>query len=303
MPKEDGPRRGSPEPESRRPSSESAELAPVRELVLVKLGGSLITEKTQEETPRLEVMSRLAEELAATLPQLRSRGIGVLLGHGSGSYGHVAAKRHGYREVAAGERRRTGAGAIHNRAETLHCMLVTALVRAEIECLSLAPSTFLVARDGAPVECWSRTVEMALHGGLVPVVYGDVVLDESVGYSICSTETVLSALLERLREAGFSMQSAVWLGETDGILDAEGRTLTTIRSGGGPPREGETLAALGEAAGADVTGGIRHRFETVSRLAEEGVRSLLVNGLRAGAFSAALQGDAISGTVVEPMNR
>ena len=35
------------------------------DILLLKLGGSLITEKARPETPRLEVIARLAREIAA----------------------------------------------------------------------------------------------------------------------------------------------------------------------------------------------------------------------------------------------
>ena len=64
-------------------------------LVFLKLGGSLITEKSREATARKDVITRLAAELAdihRSNPNLR-----LLLGHGSGSFGHVPAKKYNTR--------------------------------------------------------------------------------------------------------------------------------------------------------------------------------------------------------------
>ena len=60
-------------------------------LTLVKLGGSLITDKRVEKSFRRDVVKRLADEIAAARavdPELK-----LLIGHGSGSFGHFAAKR------------------------------------------------------------------------------------------------------------------------------------------------------------------------------------------------------------------
>src|SRR5262245_34884441 len=59
-------------------------------IVLVKLGGSLITDKRRPETARRQVIARLAAELVAARPSHER----ILLGHGSGSFGHVAAAEH-----------------------------------------------------------------------------------------------------------------------------------------------------------------------------------------------------------------
>ena len=71
------------------------------ELVFLKLGGSLITDKTRPEAARTTVIRRLARELAETLrvrPSLR-----LVLGHGSGSYGHMVGERFGVRHGVINE--------------------------------------------------------------------------------------------------------------------------------------------------------------------------------------------------------
>ena len=67
-----------------------------KEIVLLKLGGSLITDKDTPYTPRLDKLKELALEIKTVLdstPELL-----LILGHGSGSFGHVAAKKHGTRD-------------------------------------------------------------------------------------------------------------------------------------------------------------------------------------------------------------
>jgi isopentenyl phosphate kinase len=62
------------------------------ELVFVKLGGSLITDKHKEATARMDVIGRLAVEIQRAL-QARPD-LSLVLGHGSGSFGHVVAERY-----------------------------------------------------------------------------------------------------------------------------------------------------------------------------------------------------------------
>ena len=61
-------------------------------LVFLKLGGSLITDKRVENSFRESVAARVAAEVAAALRQDES--LQLLIGHGSGSFGHVVAKRY-----------------------------------------------------------------------------------------------------------------------------------------------------------------------------------------------------------------
>ena len=71
----------------------------MRELTFIKLGGSLITDKTRPYTPRLDVLQLLAYEILDA--QRATPGLPIVLGHGSGSFGHTAAKKHGTRQGVA----------------------------------------------------------------------------------------------------------------------------------------------------------------------------------------------------------
>ena len=59
---------------------------------LLKLGGSLITDKANAKTPRRETLSRIALEIAAYRRYAGADGR-LILGHGSGSFGHIPADR------------------------------------------------------------------------------------------------------------------------------------------------------------------------------------------------------------------
>src|SRR5919109_3509837 len=62
-------------------------------LTFVKLGGSVITDKTAQESPDLATIRRLATELRDA--RSSAPGLDVVLGHGSGSFGHTYARRYG----------------------------------------------------------------------------------------------------------------------------------------------------------------------------------------------------------------
>lgn len=258
------------------------------DIVLLKLGGSLITEKSRAETPRPEVIARLAGEIARAA---RETPVRLVAGHGSGSFGHVAARDSG---IAGGLRspdQLPGVSRTQERAAALHRLVIQALEEAGALPFSLAPSSCMVAAGGRVAAFHDEPLLLALERGLLPVLYGDVVLDRERGVSICSTETVLDAVARRLLEKGHVVRKALWLGETDGLYDAEGRTISKVSAD-------DVLNAVGDPSGADVTGGMRHRIESALELARLGVPSVLINGLRAGELERALRGEAVQGTEV-----
>ncbi|MEA3340385.1 MAG: uridylate kinase, partial [Chloroflexota bacterium] len=68
----------------------------IQSVIFIKLGGSLITDKTRAYTVRREVVARLAEEVHRALDA--APGLRLVIGHGSGSFGHWAAKPYGTRQ-------------------------------------------------------------------------------------------------------------------------------------------------------------------------------------------------------------
>jgi len=261
------------------------------EAILIKLGGSLITEKSRDETARTAEIQRLAGEiadLAAARPEK------LIAGHGSGSFGHVAARRFG---IAGGIRdagQLPGVALTQQKAAALHRIVVTALAAAGALPFSIAPSSSVVAAAGRPVEMADEPLVLALGRGLLPVVYGDVVTDREWGISICSTERLFDLLARRLPARGIAVRRALWLGETDGVYDDRGRTIPRITAAS----FAAARQAIGAPAGTDVTGGMLHRVETALGLAALGIRSWILNGLRPGVLAAALEGRETGGTEV-----
>jgi isopentenyl phosphate kinase len=260
-----------------------------RELVLVKWGGSLITRKKGERSARLAVIRRLAGELAAA----RYRG-SILLGHGSGSFGHAEAARGRLDRPVTSARQIAGVSRTQIAARELHTRVIAALAEEGILPFSLAPSSLFVAREGRAIRVGPEPVERAHALGLVPVVYGDVVMDRSRGAVILSTEAVLLALARRLARRGAKIVRALWLGDTDGVFAADGSTVSRLD----PTTWRRLRPHVGGSAGTDVTGGMVHRVETALALARLGIESWILDGREDGALRHALAGRPTGGTRV-----
>lgn len=263
-----------------------------RPVMLVKLGGSLITDKERPDTDRPQVIRRLAAELAEGLPAARERGVDVVLGHGSGSFGHAAAATSG---IADGEglfsaERRLGVARTQAAAAELHGRVRAALLDAGLAPYTVAPSSSITLAAGEPAAFSGDLLEWALHHALLPVLYGDVVPDRHRDVAICSTETAFLAATRGLAHAGRTVREALWLGATAGVYDEAGDTVPELTALG--PLAG------GPAAGIDVTGGMEHRVRTCLRLGDEGVASVIADGTVPGLLRRALAGEEVPGTRV-----
>ncbi len=255
------------------------------ETVFLKLGGSLITEKARRESPRLDVLTRVAAEIAAALRE--QPGLSLVLGHGSGSYGHFAAERYGihrghpadwqgYAETAAA-------------AARLNRLVVDTCLAAGVPVVGIQPSASARTREGRLQEWVTWPLGELVRNGLVPVVYGDVALDEVQGCSIISTETIFEYLAHRVRP-----QRILLAGEVDGVFTADPQ-----REPGAQPIPCLTPVAweeaerqLSGARGVDVTGGMRAKVRQMLSLVESlrGLQVAIFSGLAPGRVRAALEG-------------
>ena len=160
--------------------------------MFLKLGGSLITHKDQPHTAREDVIHRLALEIVqarSQRPELR-----ILLGHGSGSFGHHAAAKYGTRVGVNSHEDWSGFIEVWQEARALNQVMIEILSQVGLPVIAFPPSSWLVAIDGQAVQPENRSLVLALEHALIPVVQGDVAFDLVRGGTILSTEDVFAGL-------------------------------------------------------------------------------------------------------------
>lgn len=256
------------------------------DLALLKLGGSLITDKLGERAPRADVLRRLAGEIRAALDQ--RTGLRLVLGHGSGSFGHVPARRYGTRAGVRTPEEWRGFVAVWQQARALNQIVIEALLDAGLPAIALPPSAAVLAEDGRVKEWPLTPLASALEHGLVPVINGDVIFDTLRGGTILSTEDLFLHVARCLRP-----RRILLAGLEDGVF--QDFPACTRRIEHITPRNFDTLLPfLGQSAGVDVTGGMAGKVRSLVDLAREDTRieSWIFSGEQPGAVQAALLGEA-----------
>lgn len=263
-------------------------------LVFLKLGGSLITDKTRPYTVRSETLARLATEIASALR--RDAGLQLVLGHGSGSFGHTAAKEYRTRDGLPGTNRQAywrGFAEVWYQAAQLNRLVMDALHAAGVTALALSPAASVIACDGQILRWDLSALKSALQAGLTPVVYGDVVFDTQRGGTILSTEDLFLHLARHLQPGRIllaGLEAGVWAD-----FPARTRLLSEIR----PEVLEMNRSGLGSAVGADVTGGMLAKVEQMLRLVQEfpHLKVYLFSGDSPGSVEGALS-ERPSGTLI-----
>jgi len=255
------------------------------DLAFVKLGGSVITDKRAPETARPDTIARLAGEIAGALSG--RPGLRLVLGHGSGSFGHVAARRYGTRQGVQGEAGWAGFARVATIAARLNRLVADTCLASDLPIWTLQPSASARCQEGQLLALETFPIEQALAHGLVPLVYGDVALDAVQGGTIISTEQIFAYLARRLRPSRLVLVGAVdGVFEGDPLRDPEASPVPEITAANWP----SVRTALGGSYATDVTGGMQAKVEEMVALVRDlpGLVVHLVSGERPGALEATL---------------
>ena len=278
----------------------------MQELVFLKLGGSLITDKTQPYSVRQDKLADLAAQIAHSLqsrPELL-----LVLGHGSGSFGHTAAKEFGTREGPQApsqpppfsekigeEHYWRGFAEVWYQASELNRHVIRALHEAGVAAMTFSPAASVWAENGR-VKNWDLSqIQIALESGIVPVVHGDVIFDKSKGGTILSTEELFEHLAremhpQRILLAG--LEAGVW---ADFPARRQRVEVLTRESLNGIDQ------GVGQAIRDDVTGGMASKVREMLALVEAvpGLSIQIFSGEKSGNLGKALSGEHL-GTIIRP---
>lgn len=254
-------------------------------MMLVKLGGSVITDKTRYLTFRVDVLTRLVKEIV-------SAGQDVVLIHGAGSFGHVLASKHRIQDGYTNDSQVPAAAKVMEDVRDLNLRVMRVLNEGGLPSASLPPSAVATLKSGKldvlDVNLFRRYLEV----GISPVTFGDVALDSERRFGICSGDQ----LMERLARE-FRPERVIFVSDIDGVFtadpasDPDARLMETV--------DRATLDSLPRTQRcADVTGSIFGKIETMLRIASWGGDAVVLNGHAPGRLEAALRGEAVKGTRV-----
>ncbi|MGC9347419.1 MAG: isopentenyl phosphate kinase [Anaerolineae bacterium] len=247
--------------------------------VFVKLGGSLITDKRHRMTPRLFLIRRLAREMRAARD--RDPKLSILLGHGSGSYGHWEADRYTTRQGVHTQEQWGGFARVSAAVLQLNRLVVDTFVKEGIPIMSLQPAASLRAEDGKITQMNTANLCSALEHGLVPLVFGDVAFDGKRGGTIVSTEEIFVHLAKTLRP-----DRVLLLGNAPGVLGGEHGVIPEIT----PESYDQVRHHVRGSGYTDVTGGMADKVEQMLALVQEihGARAWILTGREPGNLQLAL---------------
>jgi isopentenyl phosphate kinase len=258
--------------------------------IILKLGGSVITDKAGELAAKTEDINRIAEEIQ------RAGTDGLVIVHGGGSFGHPTAQKYGIKEGLKDDSQKLGFSETHHVMTVLNGLIMDALVWHEIPSLSITPSTCITTENGRIKHFDDTVLRRAMEMGFVPVLYGDAVLDEKLGFTVLSGDQLVAFLAVKL-----GAEKIIVGVDTDGLYEADPKSNPTAK-----PYLKLNLEQLkkvqdkfGKAKTTDVTGGMAGKIGELIPAIEKGVSVQIINATRGQRVLRALTEQRIEGTIIE----
>lgn len=186
-----------------------------KQLYIMKIGGSIATNK---QSAKRSVRKELLFAIARSIKESQEKGgFDLVLIHGAGSFGHVLAQKYALKS-GTGEDPRKVRGALLSRIanQGLDADITKIVFRAGLRIVPVHTASVITQDRGRIVTFDFCALRLALEKGYVPLLYGDMVFDETLGMSICSGDTIAASAALELRA-----QKIFFASDIDGVFDRD----------------------------------------------------------------------------------
>jgi len=256
-------------------------------LLIIKFGGSVITDKTRPSTPRPEAISALVREIASLGPRP------LIVVHGGGSYGHFPAERYNLKEGGRGRTKKLGVTETEYEMTELGQLILAEFLRAGLPAMPIRSSSIIVALNGRISHMDMESLRSFLELGFIPILSGDVTADSVRGFTIISGDQIVMYLARQLGAFKVIFASDVeGLYTADPKRDPSAKLIPLIT----PDTLDEVMeqVALGStAAAADVTEGMKGKLTEILRDLPKDCEAIICDLRRPGTLKRLLAGEEI----------
>jgi len=256
------------------------------DLVLLKIGGSIITQKDISEPkinqPNLE---RICEEIAESY---QSGNFKLVIVHGAGSFGHPIVKRTGIHEGI------TRPNQVFSFAQTqllqnrLNYEVCNMLQELKLPAIPVQPSASAIMNNKRIESLNHELVKHLVELSLIPVLFGVPAFDKTQKCSILSGDQIIVYLADKL-----DPQRIIFASNVDGIIASDGNLVEKITL----ENFDEIKKSFYVAGYDDVTGAMAGKISELKQLSP--IKAFIVNGNSSGLIKDILLGKEVRGTTIE----
>jgi len=253
---------------------------------IIKLGGSVITDKRREFFAKVDMIERISREIA----KIKSS---IILIHGAGSFGHPIVKKYGLHLGYRNKRQLEALSETKSRLIDLDRILIGLLRKHGVPVVPFMASSFMLASRGRIIGADLQPLKTFLELGVVPLLCGDVVPDEETGFSVISGDQIAIYLAERM-----NARLVIFGCDVDGVYstDPKKNPTATLMEVVTSSTFKKLLQTASEPASPDVTGGMLGKIRESLSLVEKGIDVVIMNLTRPQDLVNLMEGRKVSCT-------
>jgi len=246
-------------------------------VILLKIGGSVLTDKGRESTLRQDNLRMVARQVAD------AKSSRLVLVHGAGSFGHPQVVKYLSKGLSA-----SGMWKTHRAVRSLNTAFVDELQSQSASALPIHPLDSVTLDAGRITHFDTDALELMLDNNIIPVLHGDVVMDRLDGFNVLSGDQIIAFLALKMHPKKIGVGTDI-----DGIMFRD-RKLNHLTPG---ELEKYRDGILGSSS-TDVTGGMLRKVEELLEIAKSGIQSEIFNATSEGNITKFLTSHQDVGTTI-----
>ncbi len=263
-----------------------------KSIILLKLGGSLLTEKNKPLSLREDVIKNAIQQIGNSDKK-------IIVIHGGGSFGHPIAKKY---DISNGlnnsiKNQIVGLAETHDTMNKLNSYIVREFLNQSIPAISIQSSSIFLKKSQSYIVKTIDIIETYLKLGLIPVLYGDIILEKSGNFSILSGDQIILELCNNLNN--FKVEKVIFTTEIDGVYVEDNNNKENSKLASNIyyiDIDNIKLANLGQKI--DVTGGMKGKLESIKKICELNIPVQIINGLKPDYILKAIKSEKVIGTYI-----
>ncbi len=191
----------------------------MRGRILLKFGGSVITDKQSYESANLNVIKNIAKAVGENWERLRGN---ITIINGAGSFGHAVVDKYKVGNVKIEtELHKLGFSETFRACNELSNIVSKYLISNGVPSVFIPPLFFVVQDHRKVVEFNKDIILDFMNEGYLPLSGGNMVNDISLGKSIISGDTIIEYLSSEFGVVAFGT-------DVDGVYDYKGDVIPVI---------------------------------------------------------------------------
>jgi len=243
-------------------------------MILIKLGGSIITNKEKPLSARRKAIDSI-------LNQIKRIREPMILVHGGGSYGHYWSVKYDMHTKPAKYDMR-GVSIVKNSMIDLNKIILNSAVKNRINAYCLPPTDFM--NGNKPIKNKILAINEIAKSGLTPVTYGDALWFGKKKSYILSGDVIMNIIGKILKP-----RLSIFVLDVDGVY-SNTKSKKLIRDF----KKEKPIISKNKI---DVTGGMTRKITEATNMSKSGLKVFFVNGNKPKRILDAVSGKKFEGTI------